>query len=74
MAPTPPPSAYSPPPRRRPARIGVGVVGALVILGIKLFALAGVSHLLHGSSPVVIFIVLIAVAVVVRRLTRFIGR
>jgi hypothetical protein len=40
----------------------------IVIIGIKLFALAGISRLLHGASPVLIFIVLIAVAILLRRL------
>ncbi len=46
----------------------------IAVLGVKLFALAGLSHLLHGSSPFVIFAVLIAAGFVIRHFTRFIGR
>jgi uncharacterized membrane protein YoaK (UPF0700 family) len=51
-----------------------GIAGVLVILGVKLFALAGASHFLHGASPIVIFVVLIVVAIVLRRFFRFMGR
>jgi hypothetical protein len=46
----------------------------LVVIGVKLFALAGISRLLHGASPVLILIVLIVVAILLRRLFRFFSR
>ncbi len=60
--------------RRRPARTFGGVIGVIVIICLKLFALAEVSRLLRGDSPVVIFVTVIVVAIVFRYLTRFIGR
>jgi hypothetical protein len=70
--PPPPPPALDAEPRRtrRPVRTVGGIIGVLAIIGVKLFALAGISRLLHGASPVLIFIVLIAVAILLRRLFR----
>lgn len=77
-APAPPPpsdSTYAAPRRKRPARTFGGIIGVLVVVGVKLFALAGVSHLLHGASPVVIIVVLIVLSFLFRPLRRrFFGR
>jgi hypothetical protein len=76
-APTPPPplSTYASPRRKRPVRTVGGIVGVLVIIGAKLLAVAGVSHLLHGASPIVIVVVLIVVSFLFRPwLRRFFGR
>ena len=74
-APAPPPPVPTAQPRRgRPVRTVGGILGVLVVIGVKLFALAGLSHLLHGASPVVIFVVLIVAAILLRRFFRFLGR
>jgi hypothetical protein len=55
-------------------RVVGGIFGVLVVIGVKLFALAGISRLLHGASPVLIVIVLVVVAIVLRRVFRSFGR
>jgi hypothetical protein len=74
-APAPPPSNYAAPPRKRSARVVSGLAGAVLVIGLKLLALTGVTHLLRGASPAVIIVVLVLVSFLSRRvLRRFFGR
>lgn len=74
--PLPPPgSTYDSPRRKRPVRTVGGIIGVLVVIGLKLLAVVGVGHFLHGASPFVIIVVLIVVSILFRPLLRrFLGR
>jgi hypothetical protein len=73
MAPPPPPPTAAPPRRSRVQLIG-GIVAAVVVIGIKIFAVAGVTHLIHGASAPIIVVAVVLVGVLARYASRFIGR
>lgn len=48
-----------------------GLLTVAIVIGIKLIALFGLSHLVHGATTPVILIVLLLVGILARYLTRF---
>lgn len=55
-------------------RVLGGAATVVFVIGLKLFAAVGVTHLLRGSSAGVVFVAVILIGFLIRYATRFLGR